>query len=458
MVKVVIDTAQQANEFIPRFNQTYAFVLPIGTDPNKHPRDNSLCAIYIRFLDKSNTSVIVPYNHDESIGIYPWFHEEFGKNNRAIFTLDKKAYRHYLGDKHDHIYDLHLLHHMYGEGPFPDVSKFETAAHSIVKRNNDNRKDMNKAIPLLKHMEWGDAIVDELMPWMKSVKDKMQSDEYINHNDILETFYQIERVGIKVDPEELVKHFKDSRRFVSDEEFVFSDYNICTATGRPSNSFGRINFAALNKDDGTRKSFISRYDGGRLYYVDFESYHLRIIADFLDYEFPKDIPVHEYLARQYFGTDKITETQYEESKKITFRALYGTEPNDVPFFSKVREFQKTLWSKSKAYGFLKTPIFKRKLMLDSILEITEQKLFNYFLQSYETELNIESIRKIHDLFSNHRTKTKLTMYLYDGFLFDVPSGEEDTMKTVVEILEREGKYPVRVYTGETFGDLIKERL
>ena len=41
--------------------------------------------------------------------------------------------------------------------------------------------------------------------------------------------------------------------------YVFSEYNLFTSTGRPSNRFGGINFAALNKKDGSRERFISRY-------------------------------------------------------------------------------------------------------------------------------------------------------------------------------------------------------
>ena len=34
----------------------------------------------------------------------------------------------------------------------------------------------------------------------------------------------------------------------------YSEYNLFTSTGRPSNRFGGINFAALNKKDGSRET------------------------------------------------------------------------------------------------------------------------------------------------------------------------------------------------------------
>ena len=50
----------------------------------------------------------------------------------------------------------------------------------------------------------------------------------------------------------------------SKEGEVHSEYNIYTSTGRPSNRFGGTNFAALNKKDGSRKQYISRFKNGVL--------------------------------------------------------------------------------------------------------------------------------------------------------------------------------------------------
>ncbi len=41
----------------------------------------------------------------------------------------------------------------------------------------------------------------------------------------------------------------------------WTEYHPYTLTSRPSNNFGGINYAALNKDDGSRDRFVSRFDG-----------------------------------------------------------------------------------------------------------------------------------------------------------------------------------------------------
>ena len=84
-------------------------------------------------------------------------------------------------------------------------------------------------------------------------------------------------------------------------------------------AFGGINFAALNKSDGTRKKYISRYgDNGCMIEMDYDAYHLRLIAEIVGYEFPEG-SVHQYLADQY-GVD------YDKSKSLSFKYLYGEIP------------------------------------------------------------------------------------------------------------------------------------
>ena len=92
---------------------------------------------------------------------------------------------------------------------------------------------------------------------------------------------------------------------------VYSEYNIFTSTGRPSNRFGGTNFAALNKKDGSRKPYVSRYKNGVLVEMDYDAYHLRLIGELIGYDFPKG-SVHEHMA-EFFGVD------YEESKKLSFQ-------------------------------------------------------------------------------------------------------------------------------------------
>ena len=46
--------------------------------------------------------------------------------------------------------------------------------------------------------------------------------------------------------------------------FVHTEYNLFTSTGRPSNRFGNINYAALKKDDGCRFGNVTSAQDGTL--------------------------------------------------------------------------------------------------------------------------------------------------------------------------------------------------
>ena len=89
---------------------------------------------------------------------------------------------------------------------------------------------------------------------------------------------------------------------------------------------------ALNKKDGSRKKFVSRYGkDGILIEMDYDAYHLRLIGEVVDYKFPKG-SVHKHMSKLY-------KVSYDEAKSLSFQYLYGHIPDDVaknnPFFRKV---------------------------------------------------------------------------------------------------------------------------
>jgi hypothetical protein len=83
---------------------------------------------------------------------------------------------------------------------------------------------------------------------------------------------------------------------------IYTQYNLYNFTSRPTNSFNGINFAALNKDNGSREAFIPQND--ILFEFDYEAYHPRILAKLIGYEF-EEASVHTHLGKMYFKTEKI---------------------------------------------------------------------------------------------------------------------------------------------------------
>ena len=158
--------------------------------------------------------------------------------------------------------------------------------------------------------------------------------------------------------------------------------------------------------------------------MDYDAYHLRLIADRVGYEFPKG-SVHEHMAKLY-GVD------YNEAKSLSFQYLYGFIPDDIAesidYFGKVKDFTNKLWQLYKQENFIKSDIYSRQIRGN---DFNANKLFNYYIQLLETESNalvIKDVRKIMEKY-----KSKFVLYSYDSFLFDMHI--DDGLQLLTEIKE-----------------------
>jgi DNA polymerase I-like protein with 3'-5' exonuclease and polymerase domains len=252
---------------------------------------------------------------------------------------------------------------------------------------------------------------------------------------------------VKVEEENFIDRFSFSPQHIHNG-LVYTKYNPYTITGRPSNRHLNVNYSALNKSDGSRECFVSRWDGGTLLQFDYESYHIRLIARMCGYEFPKGVTAHQHLADLY-GTD------YETAKGLTFKYLYGGLDDfarGIPFFQKVEGYIRGVYQKFVISGRLTTPLYKREIHFGRIEGSTEQKVFNYLLQALETEINYMKIDKVLKWFDGK--KSKMVLYTYDAFLIDThPDERDEILKSVATIME-EGNFPVRAYEGTNYNNLV----
>lgn len=272
------------------------------------------------------------------------------------------------------------------------------------------------------------------------------SSEWNVYMEFASNLRKIEQHGLAVNPtlyEALYNQIPDSNNL------VYSKYNLFTSTGRPSNANNGVNFAAIPKEGDKRLPFISRFKNGTLVEVDFKSYHVHLIAQLINYEFPIE-DIHTYFGQWYFGVTKLSEQQYELSKARTFKALYSNNKPDHPFFIKVKDLAQVLYEEYKTNGYVMTPIFNRKLK--DIEGASESKVLNYFIQCYETERNSQVIQQFLALTNN--MDSKFILYTYDAFLFDVASHELDTFTSnIVQLLQKD-KYPFTLKFGQSYQTII----
>ena len=203
----------------------------------------------------------------------------------------------------------------------------------------------------------------------------------------------------------------------------------------------------LNKKDGSRKPYVSRYKNGVLVEMDYDTYHLRLIGERIGYDFPKG-SVHEHII-EFYGVD------YEESKKLSFQYLYGFTPYEVsqlnPFFTRVENYIKDLWDKYNNEEFILSDIYNKKIFRKN-LDGMNNKLFNYTIQLMETENNMKVLSELIPNIKDY--KSKLILYSYDSFLFDFNMEDGlDYIKKVKEILEQKDKFPVKVSWGLNYHEM-----
>tara|TARA_B100000035_G_C20998032_1_gene553444 strand:+ start:403 stop:1557 length:1155 start_codon:yes stop_codon:yes gene_type:complete len=231
--------------------------------------------------------------------------------------------------------------------------------------------------------------------------------------------------------------------------YEYTRYNPLTITSRPSNTFKGTNYAALKKDDGVRSRFVSRFENGNLYQLDFDGYHIRLIAKLIGVDIPLDVKAHEWLANQY-GKD------ISQAKTITFRQLYGGVEDEyyhIPFFKKTSDYINSLWLDFLRNREVVTPILQRKIKFDESLN--KNKLFNYVLQALETERNILILDKLSKIGLNQ--KSIPILYTYDSILFDVDEGEDKYIREVKKIMEKDG-FPTQLEIGKDYDNMVKTNI
>ena len=364
---------------------------------------------------------VLPFNHGETLNIeIPNLESDTKK-----YTYDRKKLNHYI--KLTNVIDVNLMNYMNTGHPL-DLEQIDTTAHNFLNMRYYKKENINTIVPVMKHLEKCRKIAKIL----QDIIEKYNQPVNLSYNDeVLDNLSYIESNGIQ-----------------SETDIVYSEYNIYTATGRPSNRFGGTNFAALNKKDGSRKPYVSRFKNGVLVEMDFDAYHLRLIADKINYEFPQG-SVHEHMAK-FYGVD------YEEAKVLSFKYLYGFIPYDVvqmnPYFCKVYDYIEELWKEYNSKELIVSDIYNRRLYKKNLSDMNANKLFNYTIQLMETENNMRVLTELIPEIKDY--KSKLILYSYDSFLLDFNMEDGlDYLKKVKEILEQDSKYPVKVSWGLNYHEM-----
>ena len=421
---IVVESNKEREEFLQRWNNEPSIVIPIWSDLEKHPMNNELSFLFV-VMGKS--IFILIYNHidgkSHQLDLSTSTQPKWVWNKKGLLQMDTKI---------QNIFDI-SNYTFFSENRLLDFKPEEQPFISHYLRMGI-RENLGKIAPLMKWGEYLKSFVDSLsLPtptpsWIDS--------------DVIPLLSDIERYGVRVDGKKFFDRYPQATKHLKNST-LYTEYNPYTITSRPSNRFGGINFSALNKKDGTREVFIPK-EGHIFLQMDYDAYHPRIIGKMVHYPLPQT-SVHQWLADQYG-------VPYDESKGITFQLLYGGIPEEfdsIPYYKKVREYIEKLWENAQSKGYVST--LHRNIPLSSIEDANPQKVFNYLLQATETELNMETMKRVLEFIK--QTEIELTLYTYDSFLFSYPTDTDTSQAKKLKELIEMGGFPIKASWGTDYSKL-----
>lgn len=402
MAFYLVETLDQLKTF---YNMEYkqAFVEVIPYNDNLHPIQNKVSLVYVKPLDEvGEKGYILSIDHSETLPINIKHINQVLKNIGKIYVRDLKTFLYYF--QLTHACNAHLT---------PSHTYIQQV-HDYFYRKYPTKRDINRIIPVVKHYEKCENI-------FKQVKIPTEDQD----NTITYSLLYIEKNGIKIEPTLFNQYFKPTyEQFNIVDDKIYTQYNLHTTTGRPSNSFNGVNFAALNKENGCRRVFIPEND--KFVEIDISAYHPTLASKLVGYKPNK--PIYEEFA-EYAGIDK------DEAKTLMFRQLYGgiqKEYKEWEFFRLIQAHINKMWTQFNEDGYIK--IIDRYFRKDELEDMNPQKLFNYTLQLLET---LNNGRIIKDMIKVLRGKnTKIVLYTYDAFLIDLDTDENEILENIDKIFKK----------------------
>ena len=412
MYWLIEDLDQLTQFYNSGYNEAFIEVIPKN---NEHPAINNVSLVYIRPI-QSSIGFILSVDHSETFSNSKTHIDAILNKFKVLYCRDKKEILHYFPLKT--LYDINI--------PPTTYIRPSTKTHDLFY----SKGVANEVIPVVKHYELCEKIFDGLKD--NITKQKTEYGEFFNSR-VSVVFNAIERSGIRVHIPRFEGYFHPI-----DSERVYTQYNLKTLTTRPSNKFNGVNYAALNKDNGCRESFIPRND--KFVEIDISAYHPTLASKLIDYKFPTS-DIHSHFASLY-------KVDYQKAKELTFKQLYGgvfDNYKDLEFFSKIEKFIKNTWDIFENEGYIECPISNFRLVKENLNNMNPQKLFNYILQNMETSQNVLALWDIFSILKGY--KTRLVLYTYDSFLFDFDEEEVSVLNKIRDVFK---KYNLNIKESEGY--------
>ena len=242
---MVIEGRQQYTDLVSKLSNKTVFATAVSDDFRYHPAECDPIIISIKFNDDVY-NIIIDHTESESNEINI---EELKKIKR-FFVDDAKEFYHLTGL--ENCYDSKLLSYFNNE----KVEK-PVLPHVFEHLGTSKKQGINKVVSLTKVIQYAESKLSTIQ------QPKNITRPYLKYNKSLKTFADLEKSGLKITMGPFKRVFKNG--------YAYSNFNILTTTGRPSNTFRGINLGALNKNDDTRNQIVTRHNPGMLVEFDYDA-------------------------------------------------------------------------------------------------------------------------------------------------------------------------------------------
>jgi hypothetical protein len=228
----IIESIPELENFKDELAKSRSFWIPIYSDQYQHYVNTRLSFLYIYLID-SDDAYIVPFNHKDCICLEIERLREL-TSPHDIYVLNKKRFIHFYSNE---VYDADLVSYWQTNLSL-DLEDTETPAHAWFAKWYHNETNINDIIPITRHYERCSDIVKK---FMKSYNTFSKDDLFeIYDHMVIDNLYSIEQNGLQVNYPKFLESFKTNNLF---RNTAYTEYNIYTSTGRPSNKFGGVNYA-----------------------------------------------------------------------------------------------------------------------------------------------------------------------------------------------------------------------
>ncbi|CAA6798528.1 MAG: DNA polymerase I (EC [uncultured Aureispira sp.] len=247
---------------------------------------------------------------------------------------------------------------------------------------------------------------------------------------------------------------------------IHSSFNqALTATGRLSSQNPNLQNIPIRSERGreVRKAFIPKDDQHILLAADYSQIELRLVAEIsgdkaMIKAFKDGLDIHQATAAKIYDVplEEVTKEQRYNAKTVNFSIIYGAGATNLSKnlgikraeakelinqyfneFEGLKNYMETVVTKAREDGYVTTLKGRRRTLRDLTSQNSmmrshaERNAVNTPIQGSAADMIKLAMIKIHKAIEEAGLQTKMTSQVHDELIFDVPLGELEQAKTLI---------------------------